>query len=110
MNEDRSMNDTEIKDLIEPVLHAALENHGFESAEVRSGLDHDGDPVLFIKLRFGPPAHMLSGAEANNVLALTGRLLVQHGEERFPHMDYSFPADPATKARLRSEIRDLLQA
>lgn len=104
------MTDAKIKQLIEPVFRQSLEGSGYEAMDVRSGEDHDGDAALFMKIRFGPDAEMLAGAQANALLAQTREVLLEYGEERFPHLDFVFPTDRDSKRRLEAQARNMLGA
>lgn len=84
------MNDIEINALLEPVLRDKLGASHFERSEVRSGVDHDGDPVLYVTVHYRPgqAASDLSPA----VLAVL-RKLRENGEERIPLLRPRYPDD-----------------
>lgn len=54
---ERRMTDEEIRRIVEPILRRHLGPYGFETAEVASGVDHDGDPAMVVsaKYRLGEP-------------------------------------------------------
>jgi hypothetical protein len=60
----------EVEQTIRDVLEELLSSQGLEGALVYPGLDHDGDPVLFVR-----------------------RALWAIGERRFPHLRYDFHDD-----------------
>lgn len=75
-----------IRDTLEPILFG----QGMEGLEVIPGLDHDGDPVLFVEIKF----RLVEPGVDPKVLVQTGpalwRALLAIGERRFPHVRYDF--------------------
>ena len=75
-----------IRDTLEPILSC----QGMESLEVIPGLDHDGDPVLFVEIKF----RLVQPGVDPKVLVQTGptlwRALLAIGDRRFPHVRYDF--------------------
>jgi len=71
-----------IRDTLEPILSS----QGMESLEVIPGLDHDGDPVLFVEIKF---RHVEPGVDLNalsqSTLAVRSALWA-NGESRYPHL------------------------
>jgi hypothetical protein len=61
-----------------------------EGVQVIPGLDHDGDPALFVEIRF----EMLEPGIDSKVLIQTGpslsRTLGSIGEQHFPHIRHDF--------------------
>jgi hypothetical protein len=87
------MTDEEIKQLVMPILRRRLGNYGFESAEVRSGLDHDGDPVVFVTARYRAGAPELDAAQALDAMVEISDNLREKGETRFSHLTHFHPDD-----------------
>lgn len=61
--------------------------------EVVPGLDHDGDPVLFVEIQF---RHVEPGIDLNALSQSTlavRRALWAIGERRYPHLRYDFHDD-----------------
>lgn len=104
------MTDAELDLLIAPVLRESFGHHGLDGFAVRAGEDHDGDPVLFITVRFGPAATMPAGNETTGAMVSMRRLLLDHDEPRFPHLRFEYPDDPGTRMRLQSQWLDLARA
>ena len=104
------MTDAELESLIAPVLRQSFGPHGLDSFAVRAGDDHDGDPVLFITVRFGSAATMPAGDETTGAMVSMRRVLLDHDESRFPHLMFQYPDDPSTRLRLRSQWLDLARA
>ena len=83
----------EVEAAIRDVLQQHLNSQGLESVLVNPGLDHDGDPVLFVRLKFrlvepGIDPQLLS----DSAISLR-RVLWTMGERRFPHLRYDFHDD-----------------
>ena len=84
---------TEVEQTIRDVLEGLLSSQGLEGVLVNPGLDHDGDPVLFVHLKFrlvepGIEPKLLS----DSAISLR-RALWAIGERRYPHLRYDFPDD-----------------
>jgi len=83
----------EVERVIRDVLKGLLNSQGLESVLVNQGLDHDGDSILFVHLKFrlvepGIDPRRLS------VSTITVRpALWNMGERRFPHLRYDFHDD-----------------
>lgn len=101
------MRDETIEAMIAPVLSGSFGHHGLEGFAVRPGEDHDGDPVLFVSIRFGSAATLPAGDETTGAMVAIRRLLLANGESRFPHLTFEYPDDPDTRLRLRSQWLDL---
>ena len=83
----------EVEQTIRDVLEELLSSQGLEGVLVNPGLDHDGDPVLFVHLKFrlvepGIEPRLLS----DSAISLR-RALWKMGERRFPHLRYDFHDD-----------------
>ncbi len=78
----------EVEQTIRDVLQELLSSQGLEGVLVNPGLDHDGDPVLFVYLKF---RLVEPGIELNVLSQCTlavRRALWAIGERRFPHLRY----------------------
>jgi hypothetical protein len=87
------MTDEEIQQLVTPILQERLGKYGFERAEVKSGLDHDGDPVLFVTARYRMEAPELDATRALEAMVEISDLLRAKGETRFSHLTHFHPDD-----------------
>ncbi len=70
-----------------------VRHQGLEGVLVSPGLDHDGDPVLFVHLKFrlvepGIDPNLLSQSTIS-----VRRALWNMGERRYPHLRYDFHDD-----------------
>lgn len=101
------MTDQTIEAVIAPVLRRSFGHHGMEGFAVKAGEDHDGDPVLFVSVRFGSAATLPAGDETTGAMVALRRLLLAEGEVRFPHLTFEYPGDPHTRSRLQSQWLDL---
>lgn len=81
----------EVERAIREVIEQDLGTMGVHLADVVSGEDHDGDPVIFVNLRVdldGPPIDL------RKTIGLVTRLrdrLWEMGETRFPHVRSHIP-------------------
>ncbi|NBS12946.1 MAG: hypothetical protein EBS77_09850 [Gammaproteobacteria bacterium] len=83
----------EVEQTIRKALETILSSQGMESLEVVPGLDHDGDPVLFVQIQF---RHVEPGIDLNALSQSTlaaRRALWAIGERRYPHLRYDFHDD-----------------
>ncbi|MGJ3262549.1 MAG: hypothetical protein ACFE0R_04865 [Salinarimonas sp.] len=85
------MTDEEIRRVVEPILRKHLGPFGFETAEVASGVDHDGDPAIFVSAKYATA----EPERARGVRLDAGRALREalweHGEERIAYVRHRFP-------------------
>ncbi len=54
------------------------------------GLDHDGDPVLFVHLKFRLVEHSINPRLLSDSAISLRRALWAIGERRYPHLRYGF--------------------
>lgn len=70
-----------------------LSSQGLQSVPVNPAVDHDGDPVLFVHLRFRLMEPGINpGLRSDSAISLR-RALWAIGERRFPHLRYNFHDD-----------------
>jgi len=82
--------DPAVRAAIEETIRQAMAPFGYHSTDIQPGLDHDGDPVLFVHITYEDSPVPVDP----NVMAELGhtvrRTAWQHGEERFPHIRHHF--------------------
>ncbi|WP_372424658.1 hypothetical protein [Salinarimonas chemoclinalis] len=85
------MTDEEIRRLVEPILRRHLGPFGFETAEVVSGRDHDGDPAIFVsaKYRLGEPK--LDADAALLAMNEVWDTVRSRNDDRIPYLQHRFP-------------------
>lgn len=78
-------------DVAGDVLRELLDGFGFEAATITAGQDHDGEPVLFvdIKYRWGAPA--IPRDVSFGLVRNLRDALLRVGEKRFPHVRHKIP-------------------
>jgi hypothetical protein len=84
------MDDMDINALVEPVLRDTLGASRFERSEVRSGTDHDGDPVLYVTVHYRPGQ---AASDVSPALLAVLQKLRENGEERIPLLRPRYPDD-----------------
>lgn len=101
------MTEDEIRSLADDVLRASFGRFGFDHAEVRADLDHDGEPALFVDAIFRPgsiqkdrPAFADAFGEALGALRDS---LLDGGENRFPYLLPFYPDDEFAEDESLSE-------
>lgn len=95
------MDDPTIRRMIEPELRRELAKYGYVSSEVRSGVDHDGDPVLFVTVDYGPGQQPVPGEATLKAIRAVQDKLATTGETRFPHLRHRYPDDDSNDSRVR---------
>lgn len=80
---------------IQRLLKHHLAEYGFARALIRSGRDHDGEPVIFIETVYDRSDVPIDPRVTLRALTELRKMLVARGEERFPHLRHSF--DDETK-------------
>ena len=83
------------------VLRQKLGSHGFRTASVCAGSDHDGDPVLFIEAHFDLVPHPIDPIIIAGMTVALQKALEGIGEQRFPHISYDFHDDQVIAATKR---------
>lgn len=92
-----TVTDKELYSKIEPLVHQAFAGFGIAGVEVKSDLDHDGDPIVSVIVRLKsaekkyPPE--VSFLLAREVL----RVLNELGDTRFPIVGVYYPSDEPTE-------------
>lgn len=83
----------EVEQTIRSVLEEHLTSQGLESVQVNAGLDHDGDPVLFVRVKFLLVEPGINpGLLSDSAISLR-RALWAIGERRYPHLRFDFHDD-----------------
>ncbi len=87
------MTHADLDSLINEVLRDTLGPSGFARADIRNGVDHDGDQALFITAHFRPEADIAISRPSLKALGDLRVRLLERDEERFPYLDFAFPGD-----------------
>lgn len=88
---------------VQRVLKERLDSLGFRKAQVYSGRDHDGDPVLFIDVRYNLIDKPIDTNATFGLLRALREALEEVGETRFPHVRHHF--DNKQRVRNRQQVR-----
>jgi hypothetical protein len=83
----------EVEKTIRDVLKELLSSQGLEGVLVNPGLDHDGDPVLFVHLKFRLVEPGIDPNLLSQSTICVRRALWKIDERRFPHLRYDFHED-----------------
>jgi hypothetical protein len=75
---------------IRRVLNARLKKIGFNKAEIRSGHDYDGDPVIFIEAYYKFRNEPVDVRDLSPLIDELVDALNAVGEPRFPHIRHHF--------------------
>jgi hypothetical protein len=82
--------DKKLKSEIERLLSEYLADYGYDRVEIRSGFDHDGDPVIYVDAYYNLSDQPIDpGVTLETLVALRDKLW-RSGEERFPHLRHHF--------------------
>jgi hypothetical protein len=92
------LTDEDVSVLADRILRKALEGHGYDCVEVRSGADVDDAPSLFVNAILVTGVPVVRGDVINSAAAALRNELLKNGEIRFPylslvHPDDEFPVD-----------------
>jgi hypothetical protein len=83
----------EAEQTIRDVLEGHLISQGLETVLVNPGLDHDGDLVLFMHLKFRLLEADIDFKLLSDSAISLRRALWPIGERRYPHLRYDFHDD-----------------
>jgi len=75
----------ELKQAIETVVRSRFPSIDIRHVLVEEGEDHDGDPVLFVKIVFDAPLEHLDPARLSGITRHIRSRLAELNEDRFPH-------------------------
>ena len=76
---------------IHGVVTKRLGRFGLRDVEIRPGVDHDGDPVLYVTVHYAPRGRPLPKGTTFWLLSEVRDVLLKLGESRFPHVRHEFP-------------------
>lgn len=82
---------------IEDVLKAQLRPIGYVDAEVLEAVDHDGEPILDIRVHYQKSAGPIDPSPTFSLARLIKDRIRPLGEERFPHFTHLFSDDQQLK-------------
>lgn len=88
--------------LIERTIREVMSAYIVDTIDVRAGEDHDGDPVIFIEVRYGLNDAPIDSAVTAGLLSLMRDRLWAAGERRFPHTRHLFDERQAMKPRKKA--------
>ena len=83
----------EVEQTIRSVLEQHLSSQCLQGVQVNPGLDHDGDPVLFVHVKFRLVEPGIDPSRLNDSAITVCRALWKMGERRFPHLRYDLHDD-----------------
>jgi hypothetical protein len=72
------------------LLQEYLADYGCRHVEIRSGFDHDGDPVLYIDVYYDFSEKPIDPEVTLDSLVALRDKLWRKGESRFPHLRHHF--------------------
>ena len=83
----------EVEQTIRSVLEGHLGSQGLEGVLMNPWLDHVGDPVLFVHLKFRLVEPGINPSLLSNSAISLRRALWAIGERRYPHLRYDIHDD-----------------
>ena len=96
--------DPEIVALIERTVHEAMDPFGLRSVEVRSGEDHDGDPVIFVEAQYDLSERPIEPGVTSELSSVLWERLRKAGEMRFAHVWHKFHEKQKVKKPARRAL------
>lgn len=87
----------EVRNTIVQVLSDTLSDIGFDGASIKEDIDHDGEDVLRIEIRYKKVGESVDPSPTFMVTTSLRRALAELGEYRFPHLKHVFPEDQELK-------------
>ena len=89
----------DVRNAITRVLHDNLRLHGFQGAMITDGLDHDGDPVIFVEAQFDLVPEPIDPAITFGITQQVRDAIGELGETRVPNIRYKFLDDQVVAPR-----------
>ena len=87
------MNDTELSRLLEPLVRREFAGHGLDRVEIRSASDHDGDPIVDVRITLTATNERLDPKITFRLARELLSALSQSGDQRFPVVRVFYPSD-----------------
>ena len=85
--------DPAVKTAIDAAIRADMARFGYRSVMVEPGLDHDGDPVIWIDVHYEDSNDPVDPKAMADLVPKISRLVRTLGEDRFPHIRHDFRED-----------------
>jgi hypothetical protein len=79
-----------VKRTIERILRERLSPFGLARTDIRSGVDHDGDDVIFVDAYYELVDRAVEPKSIYGLESLLRDALAKLGETRFPHVRHHF--------------------
>jgi hypothetical protein len=92
--------DEKVRRAVDDVLKRRMGRWGFTNARISPGLDHDGDPVLFVDAEYRLVREPLDPRATFGLVTELRAALQALGENRFPHISHHFD-ERQTTAKFR---------
>lgn len=89
--------------VIDAVLRETLGPYGFDHAEVKAGVDHDGEDALFIDAILKPESPLVEGKTYSEALGALSRALLSRNDPRFPYLMLRHPDDEPAESSSTEE-------
>jgi hypothetical protein len=80
----------DVVEAIDTVIRARMARWGYTHAEVRPGLDHGGDPVIFVDAHYELREEPLVPGVTYGLVTEVRDAIEALGEGRFPHIRHQF--------------------
>lgn len=87
------MTEDEIRIEADKVLRDALQRAGYDYVEVKTGLDQDEAPALYVTAVLKPKSSVVDGRTFSAALTALSDALLARGESRFPYLRLHHPDD-----------------
>ncbi len=84
------LNQSELSQLITPLLEAKLTEYGFERAEISSSFDHDDDPIVSVRVYYKPGARPLEGTAFLELISSITAVLIKNDDDRSAYFQHVY--------------------
>ncbi|HEX5846546.1 MAG TPA: hypothetical protein VFY53_09790 [Rhodoplanes sp.] len=98
------MTRNKLTETVEQALRDAVGSAALDHADVTEGLDHDGEPALFVTAHYRPGTDTVDQTAA---LSTVRDRLLAAGENRFPYMNHVYPDDPLADDDEAADVRSV---
>lgn len=93
------MTEEDIRSVADRVLNEHLAALGYRGVDVQFERDQDGDEAIDLTVRIGVPAERIASVPMLAVAGAMRQAFLDRGEERFPYVSYSYPAEQTSDER-----------
>lgn len=89
------LDDDDLQAIADKVLRQKLSGIGFDGIVARAGLDHDGDPAVFVCVNMPSGSAIIPAGLLADARVALAKALASRGDESLAYLSVDWPGDEA---------------